>query len=183
MDYVNNIESDPRFSPWREAALACGFKSIAAIPVIQSQECIGVFVIYAAQFDAFDHQILELLQSLSDDISSVVAFIQAEEKRIAAEAKLRQLSLAIEQSKSAILITDIDGNIEYINPYYTELTGFDDADSIGRNMSDFPRLSSTEALLEECRAKVLAGGDWHGEVQSLDKNGVSYWAIQSVRRL
>ncbi len=178
--FVNDIEHDLSFAPWRNAALVCGLKSIAAVPVVQQHQCVGVFVIYAAQVDAFDPQTLELLSSLSDDISSVVAFIQAEEKRIALEAKLRQLSLAIEQSKSAILITDIDGNIEYINPYYTELTGFTEAEMLGKNMSAFPRLPTTARLLSECRDAVLTGRDWHGEVESIAKDGQAYWALQSV---
>lgn len=178
--FVNDIENDPSFKPWRDAALVCGYRSIAAVPVIQQSQCVGVFVIYAGFVDAFDPQTLELLTSLSDDISSVVAFIQAEEKRIAAEKMLKQLSLAIEQSKSAILITDIKGTIEYINPYYTDLTGYTESEVLGKNMAVFPRLPTTQRLLIECREKVLSGEDWHGEVESLTKSGESYWAIQSV---
>lgn len=178
--FVNNIAIDPIFAPWRDAASASGYRSIAAIPVIQKDVCVGVFVIYSGQLDAFDAQTLELLSSLSDDISSVFSFIKAEEKRITAEAKLRQLSLAIEQSKSAILITDTKGNIEYINPYYTQLTGFREDEVLGKNMNVFPRLPTTQRVLMECREEVLNGNDWHGEVESLTRTGESYWAIQSV---
>ncbi len=59
--FVNNMEADDSFVPWRDAALECGFKSLAVIPVIQEGITIGVFAIYASEFDAFDIQILELL--------------------------------------------------------------------------------------------------------------------------
>ncbi len=177
---VNHIESDPCFSPWRDRALACGYKSIAAVPVIQFGECVGIFVIYANDDDAFDAQTLELLSSLSDDISSILAFIQAEEKRLAAETKLSQLSRAIEQSKSAVVITDTKANIEYVNPFYTELTGYLEHEVLGCNMHDFPRLDSTRQLLDMCLELVLRGTDWHGEVESLRKNGETYWGLQSV---
>jgi diguanylate cyclase (GGDEF)-like protein/PAS domain S-box-containing protein len=177
---VNSIATDPCFAPWRDAAQARGYQSIAAVPVVQFGDCIGVFVIYSELFDAFDVQTLELLESLSDDISSVVVFIQAEEKRLAAEAKLRQLSLAIEQSKSAIVITDTQGNIEYINPYYTELTGYEDFDVVDKNMNDLPRLEATQKMLSECLEEVLNGIDWHGEVETVKKSGESFWSLQTV---
>lgn len=178
--YVNNVEVDPSFAPWRDAALSCGFKSMAAIPVMQHEHCVGAFVIYSANYDAFDLQTLELLSSLSDDISSVVAYIQAEEKRLAAESKLYQLSRAIEQSKSAIMITDVDGAIEYVNSFYTHLTGYEQDYVIGQNVRQFNRSDDTCQKLEQCFAAVLAGNKWHGEVKSLKSDGAEFWSKETV---
>lgn len=177
---VNSIATDPRFTPWRDSALACGFKSIAAIPVKQQQDCMGAFVIYSTHYDAFDRQTLELLSVLSDDISSVVNFIHAEEQSAKAQTKLKQLSRAIEQSKSAIVITDIDGIIEYINPYYCDLTGYRQAEVLGKNINAFPRVESAKRLLDQCHKQVLSGKEWRGEVSSMKKNGEMFWALQSV---
>lgn len=178
--YVNNIEIDPSFEPWRDAALSCGFKSMAAIPVMQYEQCVGAFVIYSNNYDAFDLQTLELLSSLSDDISSVVAYIQAEEKRLTAEKQLHQLSRAIEQSKSAIMITDIDGEIEYVNSYYTHLTGYEQQYVIGQNVRQFNRSDDTCQKLDVCFAAVLAGNKWHGEVRSLKSDGAEFWSKETV---
>ena len=178
--YVNNMETDLSFEPWRDAALDCGFKSMAAIPVMKNAYCIGVFVIYSGNVDAFDCQTLELLSSLSDDISSVVTYIQAEEKRIVAEAKLHQLSQAVEQSKSAIMITDTDGEIQYVNSYYTFLTGYDELYAIGQNVRQFNRTPATVEKLEQCFAMVLAGNKWFGEVESLKSDGAVFWSKEMV---
>jgi diguanylate cyclase (GGDEF)-like protein/PAS domain S-box-containing protein len=177
---ANNISTDERFAPWRDAALACGFKSIAAIPVKQQQECVGIFVIYSHDYEAFDRATLELLSVLSDDISSVVSYIYAEEQRVKAQEKLRQLSRAIEQSKSAIVITDIDGTIEYINPYYCVLTGYEAQEAMGHNIHHFPRVDSATKLLAQCLEQVLSGKEWRGEVAALKKNGDQFWILQSV---
>ncbi len=179
--FVNNMELDSTFAPWRRAALACGFHSLAVIPVIQDGKTIGVFAIYSSEVDAFDTQILELLSSLSDDINSVVSYIQAEEKRKIAEAKLKQLHLAIEQSKSAIAISDIKGKIEYINPYYSQLTGYLESEVLSQNIDRFSRaLVAEQEVLQQCWRQVLDGHDWNGEVMCLKKDGEPYWALFSV---
>ncbi len=142
--FVNNIETDASFLPWREPAIKCGYRSLAAIPVIKDKESIGVFAIYSNEFDAFDSQVLELLSSLSDDILSITTFIRAEEKRVKAEQKLKQLSRAIEQSKSAIVISNLEGIIEYVNPYFAELMGYSENEILSMNIFDFPRPEVTK---------------------------------------
>jgi diguanylate cyclase (GGDEF)-like protein/PAS domain S-box-containing protein len=179
--FVNDITKDEAFSPWRRPAIKCGFKSLAVIPVKQNQLTIGVFSIYASEINAFDTQILELLVSLSDDISSVISHVQSEEKRVIAEGKLKQLYLAIEQSKSAIAISDVKGNIDYINPYYTELTGYSESEVLRQNVERFSRsLVADQKILQQCWYRVLSGKDWQGEVMCLKKNGEPFWALLSV---
>ena len=178
--YVNNIETDDSFLPWREAAQKHGYRSLAAIPVIQNDICIGVFAIYSSLFDAFDKQVLELLSSLSNDISSITTYIRAEEKRSVAEAKLRPLSQAIEQSKNATIITNLEGIIEYINPYFSELLGYQESEIINKNISIFPRPPISEKEYQECWKTVISGKEWHGEIKNLKKDGRSFWALLSV---
>ena len=49
------------------------------------------------------------------------------------ELRLLQLHKAVEQSPVSVLITDIQGNIEYVNPYFTKLTGYELGEAIGKN--------------------------------------------------
>ncbi len=179
--FVNDITKDENFAPWRKPAIRCGFKSLAVIPVKQNQQTIGIFAIYASEINAFDTQILELLSSLSDDISSVISHVQSEEKRVVAEGKLKQLYLAIEQSKSAIAISDIRGTIDYINPYYTDLTGYSESEVLSQNIDRFSRaLVADQEILQQCWRRVLSGKDWQGEVMCLKKSGEAFWALLSV---
>jgi diguanylate cyclase (GGDEF)-like protein/PAS domain S-box-containing protein len=179
--FVNDIAKDDTFSPWRKAAMTCGFKSLAVVPVKKGQTTIGIFAIYASEINAFDTQVLELLGSLSDDISSVISYVQSEEKRVVAEGKLQQLYLAIEQSKSAVAISDMKGSIDYINPYYTELTGYSESEVLLQNVDRFSRiLVDDQKVLQQCWHRVLSGKDWQGEVMSVKKSGQAYWALLSV---
>jgi len=180
VEYINNVETDPRFEPWKEQAKQHGFHSVAAIPVMQNDICIGVFTIYSSEYDAFDSQVLDLLGSLSHDISSIMTFIKTEEKRVEAESKLQQLSRAIEQSKSAIIITDLAGVIEYINPYFSELMHYQSFEILKTNIGDLPRDLDSNEHYEACWQKVKSGQEWHGEIKNIKKNGEAFWAQQSV---
>jgi len=96
------------------------------------------------------------------------------------EEELRKLSRAVEQSPSVVIITDTEGNIEYVNPKFTQITGYTPEEVIGKP----PRLlRSGETPPEEYEQlwKVIAsGGDWHGEFHNRKKNGELYWVSVSI---
>lgn len=94
--------------------------------------------------------------------------------------EIRKLTKGIEQSPNSIVITDSNGDIEYVNPFFTELTGYTLEDVIGRN----PRiLQSGETMPEtyENMWKTIAeGGVWQGEFRNRKKNGEFYWESVSI---
>ena len=101
-----------------------------------------------------------------------------------AEIELRKLSLAVEQSPVSVMITDLDGNIEYVNPKFAEVTGYTLEEVRGKN----PRfLKSGETPAEEYRKlweTITSGGEWRGEFQNRKKDGSHYWeraSISSIR--
>ncbi len=91
------------------------------------------------------------------------------------QTQLRQLSRAVEQSASSIVITDLDGNIEYVNPKFSALTGYTLEEARGKN----PRILKSGATApEEYRRLweiIRAGGEWKGEFHNKKKNGELYW--------
>lgn len=92
-----------------------------------------------------------------------------------AERQLKILSRAIEQNPATIIITDIKGNIEYVNPKFTRLTGYSPEEVIGKN----PRLlKSGNKSPEEYRRlweTIQSGGEWHGEFENVNKSGEVYF--------
>lgn len=91
------------------------------------------------------------------------------------ELENMKLTTAIEHSNSSIVITDINGNIEYVNPYFTEITGYSLEEVVGQN----PRiLKSSEIKSEEYKnlwKTISSGENWKGEFHNLKKSGESYW--------
>ncbi len=101
-------------------------------------------------------------------------------ERIKVESDLRKLSQAVEQSPAGIVITDIYGNIEYVNPSLEELTGYSKKELIGKNPSI---LKSGDKSKEEYKIlwdMILSGSKWYGEMRNIKKNGKSYWAMTSI---
>ena len=92
-----------------------------------------------------------------------------------AEDRLIILSRAVEQNPASIVLTDIQGNIEYVNPKFTQLTGYTEKEIIGKN----PRvLKSDETTSEDYKdlwKTITAGNEWRGEFQNCKKNGEMYY--------
>ncbi|MGR3175671.1 MAG: PAS domain-containing sensor histidine kinase [Candidatus Scalindua sp.] len=132
----------------------------------------------------------KLLQALLDKLSRLGSTISQvlsafEQRRNNTEYKhlqeqLRKLSCAVEQSPSTILITDTAGTIEYVNPKFTQLTGYTFEDAVGRN----PRMlktGKTPPEVYECLWKLITSGkEWRGEFCNKKKNGDLYWESASI---
>ncbi len=97
--------------------------------------------------------------------------------------RLSQLSRAVEQSPCSIVITDPTGVIQYVNPRFTALTGYQPEEVLGRN----PRLLKSGEQSAEYYANlwrtILSGEDWRGEFQNRKKNGELYWESASISPL
>ena len=97
-----------------------------------------------------------------------------------AHNELRKMSHAIDQNACAVVITDKDGRIEYVNPAFSRMTGYSSGDVLGKN----PRiLKSGESPSEEYAQlwkTITAGHDWRGEFHNRRKDGTLYWDHSSI---
>jgi PAS domain S-box-containing protein len=101
-------------------------------------------------------------------------------RRKQAETGLVRLTHAIEQSPVSVIITNARGDIEYVNPKFTEITGYRSDEVKGKN----PRiLKSGETSTEEYRqlwAAIIDGRVWRGEFHNRKKNGELFWESASI---
>ena len=101
-----------------------------------------------------------------------------EQKRV--EETLAKLSRALEQSPASVVITDIEGRIEYINPKFVELTGYTLDEIRGKTPSVLKSGNKSVEQYQELWNTILAGGEWRGEFQNRKKNGELYWEYGSI---
>jgi len=101
-------------------------------------------------------------------------------ERRQAEAQLRKLSRAVEQSSSTILITDTAGNIEYVNPKFMETTGYSHEEAIGQNPRMLKSGYTSPEEYEQLWKTILAGEQWRGELLNKKKNGELYWEYATI---
>ena len=95
--------------------------------------------------------------------------------RKAAEAKLRMLSTAIEQSPASVAITNLDAEIEYVNPHFTEVTGFSLAEAVGQNPRILQSKLTEKSVFQSMWDKLTKGQPWIGEFINKRKNGEIYF--------
>ena len=88
---------------------------------------------------------------------------------------LKKLSVAIEQSPTGVVITDPLGNIEYLNPMITSMTGYSPDELKGQNPRIFQSGLTSASIYKELWQTILSGEVWRGELQNKKKNGELYW--------
>lgn len=92
-----------------------------------------------------------------------------------AEKKLRILNTSIEQSPVTVIITDLSGKIEYVNPAFSKHTGYSRGEALGNKEQILHSGLIPKEINEEIRKTILSGGVWHGELMNRKKNGELYW--------
>ena len=95
-----------------------------------------------------------------------------EHKRVDAE-RIRMVT-AIEQAAEAVMITDAQGEVQYVNPAFTAITGYSRSEILGKNPRALQSGEQDAAFYEKMWRALRAGRVWHGEVIDRGKDGSLY---------
>ncbi len=106
--------------------------------------------------------------------------IAADEQQQRIRHELQKLSQAVEQSPGTIVITDLEGRIEYINPKCAKLTGYRADEIVGKTPRIFKSGKHSDAFYRTLWQTIRAGEEWHGEFCNKKKNGALYWESASI---
>lgn len=96
-------------------------------------------------------------------------------ERKAAELKLRMLSTAVEQSPTSVVITNLEAEIEYVNPCFTKCTGYTLDEVVGKNPRVLQSGLTQKSVYDEMWAALNHGQPWVGEFVNKRKNGEIYY--------
>lgn len=120
------------------------------------------------------------LAEVNKAIEQYESIIKQKETAEITNSQNRKLLYGIEHSPASVVITNLKGNIEYVNPKFIELTGYTSEEVLGKN----PRvLKSGEMPQEEYKRlweNLTSGKEWHGEFHNRKKNGELYWEYSSI---
>ena len=92
-----DIATDPHLLPWREDALARGYRSSAAFPLQFGDSVVGVFTLYAEEPGFFDEELVPVLSEVASEISFALESMDQEARRRQAEEDLRSLNESLER--------------------------------------------------------------------------------------
>jgi len=117
----------------------------------------------------------------SDEVEELATSFNKMMRTITTEkAQLQKLSRAVEQSASLVAITDVSGNIEYVNQSFCTLTGYSSDEVIGQN----PRILQSGRMSKEFYRKLwktlVSGREWQGEFHNKKKNGELFWTFVTI---
>ena len=189
---IHDVYTDPILFSVRDVLNLINLKSIMAFPVTFKDALIGTLVLRTARREVpFNEREIRFCSVISHLAAAPLknAYLfevlheereREREGRLTAEEKLHHLSCAVEQCPIVVLITDIRGNIEYVNPMFTETTGYAPEEVLGKN----PRiLKSGETPPDEYARlwkTIASGGTWRGEFHNRKKNGDLWWELASI---
>lgn len=143
-----------------------------AVPVIRNEKIVAIVGIgnKPTQYDNWDVEIITKLSDLAWDIYEV--------KRI--QEDLLKLSQAIIQSPAMTIITDLHGDIEYVNPAVEKMSGYSQEELKGKN----PRILRAKEAGDDSESKMYEtlnkGEEWNGEFLNSNKDGKLYWVSASI---
>jgi PAS domain S-box-containing protein len=170
--FIRDIATDERMAPWREAALARGFRSSAAFPLSLDDRCLAVLTAYASEPGFFDEQEVALFDRLAADLSFASEAMEHDERRRAAEAEVRSSEKRFQAAEAQLRSSEerfrataasmlesftiispvrdpggeiIDFRHEYVNDAYCGLVGFDRERLLGHRIGElFPRFPGSD---------------------------------------
>jgi PAS domain S-box-containing protein len=118
----------------------------------------------------------------SGEVYRYVGLAEDVTKQKLAEEQILKMKQVVEQISVSILITDLAGIIEYVNPKFTQLTGYTCGEAVGQN----PRILKSGRMSAHFYAQLwekLGTGEWRGEILNKKKNGELYWEAASISPL
>lgn len=143
-------------------------------PLILDDKAIGAIVIQDYHnLNAFSNSDLKLCEQISKELSLYILRKKDEEE-------LRKLSQAAINSPIAIVVTNSDGTIEYVNPQFFKLTGYTSEEAIGQTPRILKSGYHSLEFYQDLWSTIKSGKIWKGEFKNKKKNGELYWDLSTI---
>ncbi|MDQ6956922.1 MAG: PAS domain S-box protein, partial [Mariprofundaceae bacterium] len=165
---VEDIANDEKWQAFKDIALSHGMRSRWSEPVLDAKgQVLGTLAMYHDELGLPSEQELYDLEAAA----RLVSIVMGREQR---EDSLRTLSQAIEQTGEGVMISNVSGLIEYVNPAFTYLTGYEASEIVGKPLSFLNKSKETEAFYKKLWSNVRCGEIYSAMVTEQRKDGCEY---------
>jgi len=155
---------------------AIGFKTLLYLPLIHENSVLGVLILGTiSRLHQFSDEELSLCKTFSNLSSTALANAKLFDENMQSVEKLKLLNRAVEASSVSIVITNAEGNIQYVNPWFSEITGYSSEEVVGKNPRVLNSGNHPKIFYEDLWNTILSGKDWTGELLNRKKNGELCW--------
>ena len=169
---INNTLIDPRLgsvSVIRHHQIV----SLLLVPLIINDEVIGGLGLGAFEPNRFSSDDINLAWNVADQIAGVLAHTRLTDE-------YRRLIAAVEQTADSVLITNINGEIIYVNPTFERVSGYGRAEIIGKNSRILKSDRHDEAFYQDMWNTISAGRVWRGRIIDRKKDGTLYTSDSTI---
>jgi PAS domain S-box-containing protein len=126
---------------------------------------------------------IEPIFTLSGEIDGMIILVRDITQQRKLELEMLKLSQALRQLFDAVMITDINGNIEYVNPAFEKMTGYTLMEVIGKNPRILKSGKHDKKFFEDMWRTIKQGKVWRGELINRRKNGELYYEEMTISPL
>ncbi len=124
---------------------------------------------------------------MKDNLTRLVPAVQREiresllrQSQRVAEELPPDLAYAVEQTPVVVIITDTNGRIDYVNPCFSQLTGYSIEEVLGKSAGIMMFGHTPGSTHDTIWETIRKGREWSGELQKHKKNGMPYWVSASI---
>jgi len=164
---LDEARAGPVLAAFRDLMGSSEIASVLAVPLLANGDVAGCLGLYAPRAHVFSTGELDLVRRVADQVSGAVV------RNRLAETQQR-LSTAIEQIAEAVMITDTDGTILYVNPAFEQVSGYGRGEAIGQNPRILKSGKQDEAVYQQLWRTITAGNVWEGRLVNKRKDGTLY---------
>ncbi len=144
------------------------------VPLEIDSAVIGLLVLQSYDDEnAYTEADLKLMEFISGQIAVSITKKQIDER-------VHILAQSVEQSPTLVIITDLNGNIEYVNKKFEETTGYSMDEMLGKNPGILKSGKTPESTYIELWSRLNQGKEWRGEFHNKKKNGDFYWELAFI---
>jgi PAS domain S-box-containing protein len=202
--WIDDIRTDPKSSHWRTEAMARGYVSCVAFPLVAEAgaqgllDLRGTLTLYADAFDKSDIEryadlasyltcaVARLRSNLAEDVSYGVTALRTRADRKRAEEALRERADLLDLTHDTIFVRDANNIITYWNRGAEELYGWKREEAVGKVCHQLTQTIFPEPL-EDIMEKLLRTSRWEGELIHAKRDGTkvivaSRWSAQRDER-
>ena len=165
---VEDISSHPYWASYARLADEAGLRACWSIPFKDEDgRVLGTFGIYYAHPQSPGQSDMDLIGEFARITALAI-------QRVQAGAALKQAAAVLKSTGEGVLITDLGGRILMVNPAFTRITGYTEAEALGHTPSLLRSGRHDESFFQAMWASIRETGHWQGEIWNRRKDGELY---------
>lgn len=180
VEFIANLSEEKPLLPLEKMLAEAGYRSHIRLPLVAKGEVIAILNVGSKRAGTFGSDSLAILEGLASQIG-----VALENARLVSGLKqtgyeLKKLTVALEHSVNLVLITDMKGVVEYVNPMFSEISGYSADDAAGQTLRALSLMDMSDDEYDEMVSTVTAGRIWRGQSRHKNNTGGEYWCNTDI---